>query len=174
MNTAKNAGERPAHGRAMDVNRRLILNFRDVSHTMRALYEGRGSQKRVLIVLLEEGGMTQSALTARLGIRAASASEVIAKLESAGLLMRTVSREDRRTADLSLTQEGLRRAQEARRDRERRHEQMFACLSQGEKEQLLALLERLTQDWRERFPAAQEGEEGHGRACRRGRERAQE
>ena len=94
----------PEHDNASDINRKLIINFRDISHTMRTLYEGRGSQKRVLIVLLETGKITQRALTERLGIQPGSASEVIAKLESAGLLVRTAGEEDRRTADISLTE----------------------------------------------------------------------
>ena len=61
-----------------DVNGRLIINLRDISHTMRGMYEGRGSQKRVLIVLSETGPITQRGLTERLGIQPGSASEVIA------------------------------------------------------------------------------------------------
>lgn len=50
---------------------------------MRFLYEGKGSQKRILIVLEDIGGcVTQRQLTERLGIRPGSVSEVIAKLES--------------------------------------------------------------------------------------------
>ena len=37
------------------VNGRLIISLRDISHTMRSLYEGKGSQKRVLMVLRREG-----------------------------------------------------------------------------------------------------------------------
>lgn len=143
----------PEHDNASDINRKLIINFRDISHTMRTLYEGRGSQKRVLIVLLETGKITQRALTERLGIQPGSASEVIAKLESAGLLVRTAGEEDRRTADISLTEAGVRQAEEAKIKREQRHEQMFACLSDCEKTQLLALLEKLSRDWETRYRA---------------------
>ena len=87
---------------------KLVLALLDISRTMRSLYEGRGSQKRVLIVLSETGTITQRELTARLGIQPGSASEVIAKLEGAGLVERTGSEEDRRTANISLTENGLR------------------------------------------------------------------
>ena len=53
---------------SLDRNNQLILNLRDLGRTMRNISEGRGSQKRILIVLMEEGPITQSALTARLGI----------------------------------------------------------------------------------------------------------
>lgn len=118
---------------------------------MRSLYEGRGSQNRILIILLETGSITQRALTQRLGIQPGSASEVIAKLENAGLIVRSASADDRRTVDISLTEEGQRQAQEAGIQRNKRHEQMFSCLSQDEKEQLLSLLEKVNQDWETRY-----------------------
>ena len=145
--------------RDKDINGRLIINFRDISHTMRFLYEGKGSQKRILIVLLETGKITQRALTERLGIQPGSASEVIAKLENAGLIRRTVSEEDRRTADISLTEEGKKQAAEAAEQRNRRHEQMFSSLSEDEKVQLLTLLEKINLDWKRCYPNAFEKNE---------------
>ena len=53
----------------LDLNNRLIWNLRDTGRTMRRTSEGRGSQKRVLIVLLETGRITQKALTERLGAK---------------------------------------------------------------------------------------------------------
>lgn len=137
--------------RNADVNGRLILNFRDINHTMRALYEGRGSQKRILIVLLETGKITQRELTRRLGIQPGSASEVIAKLENAGFLMRTESCEDRRTADIQLTEEGRLQALEAKRQRDQRHREMFSCLSDEEKTTLTELLKKINTDWEKRY-----------------------
>ena len=134
-----------------NINSRLIVRLRDISHTMRSLYEGRGSQKRVLIVLGEMGAITQRELTRQLGIRPGSASEVIAKLENRGLVERTSSGKDRRTADISLTEEGMRQAETAPEQRWRRHEEMFSALSCKEKEQLLFLLEKVDADWQERY-----------------------
>lgn len=147
------------------VNDRLIYKLRDISHTMRALYEGRGSQKRVLIVLRGTGTITQRELTQRLGIQPGSASEVIAKLESAGLVERTSSEEDRRTADISLTEEGKRQAEAALEQRQRRHEEMFSALTCEEKERLLSLLEKVNADWQERYGDRGEPFDGrhHGR-----------
>ncbi len=145
---------RMAHYQAADINDRLIINLRDLSHTMRCLFEGKGSQKRVLIVLNETGTITQQALTERLGIQPGSASEVFAKLESAGLIQRTPSDTDRRTADITLTGEGRVRAAEALEQRNRRHEEMFSCLSAEEKAQLLSLLEKVTVDWYLRYQDA--------------------
>lgn len=134
-----------------DQNGRLIINFRDINHIMRSLYEGKGSQKRILIVLLETGKITQRVLTERLGIQPGSASEVLAKLEHAGLIVRETSSEDRRTTDVSLTEKGREQAMEALALRQERHAQMFSCLSEQEKDQLLGLLEKVCRDWKKRY-----------------------
>lgn len=136
-----------------DINKTLIINLRNLSHTMRSLYEGRGSQKHILIILNETkgGSITQRELTERLGIQPGSASEVIAKLENAGYIKRTPNQADRRTADIRLTETGEKAAKEAERQRIDRHEEMFACLSDGEKKELLTLLQKLNIDWEQRF-----------------------
>ena len=136
---------------AANINDKLIMNLRDIIHTMRSLYEGRGSQKRILIILHEVGKITQRALTERLGIQPGSASEVIAKLESAELITRTPSESDRRTADIQLSDKGRELASQAVNQRRRRHEEMFSCLSEDEKTELLTLLEKINTDWEQRY-----------------------
>ena len=42
---------RMAHYQATDMNDKLIINLRDLGHIMRFLYEGKASQKRILIIL---------------------------------------------------------------------------------------------------------------------------
>ena len=135
------------HCHAADDNDSLILNFRDISHTMRFLYEGKGSQKRILIVLSKTGPITQRALTERLGIQPGSASEVIAKLENADLVKRT----PRRPAAIALTEKGKVLALQAAEPRRLRHEEMFSCLSAEEKSLLLSLLEKINADWEKRY-----------------------
>lgn len=153
---------------AADIHDRLILNLRDMSHIMRAMYEGRGSQKRVLIVLDKMGGcVTQRELTERLGIQPGSASEVIAKLESAGCIRRTPNEADRRTVDVTLTPTGKTLAAEARQQRTRRHAQMFSCLSDDEKSQLLVLLEKVNADWKAHDRGAEAPHAPEG-CCHRG------
>lgn len=136
---------------SLSINDKLIWNLRDIGHTMRRIRDGKGSQKRILILLRESGVTTQSALTQRLGIQPGSASEVVRKLEKAGLLVRTVSAADRRTTDLWLTDRGRLQAEEAHTQREARHQQMFSCLMDQEKETLLSLLERVNASWDEHY-----------------------
>ena len=131
----------------LDQNNRLIWNLRDIGHTMRQISEGRGSQKRILILLLESAGMTQKALTVRLGVQPGSVSEVLNKLEQAGLIRRTPSKTDHRTTDIRLTDAGETLARQAAAQRLERHEQMFAVLSGEEKQTLIALLEKVNAYW---------------------------
>lgn len=136
----------------ININDRLISNLRDLSHVMRSLYEGRGSQKHILIVLAEIGcPVTQRELTERLGIRPGSASEVIAKLEGAGYIRRSPNETDQRTSDIVLTEEGKTAAANAKQQRICRHEEMFSCLAEDEKHQLLSLLEKINANWEIRY-----------------------
>lgn len=146
----------------LDINNKLIMNLRDLGHMIRFLFEGKGSQKRILIILYEEGGMTQRELTERIGIQPGSASEVIGKLQSAGLILRTQSQQDRRTADIQLTDFGRIKAKEAAEHRKMRHQEMFSCLSQEEKDTLLNLAEKLNADWDRRY---REGDKDFQRRC---------
>ena len=158
--------------RASSPNDLLIFALRDVSHVMHVLYEGKGSQKRVLMVLQELGApITQRELTERIGVQPGSASEVLGKLEEAGLISRTANQEDRRTTDIRLTPEGESAAKEAQARCDERHRQMFACLTPDEKEELLLLLEKLRREWETYRPNRGElrkgcPEDGHERHCR--------
>lgn len=135
----------------LDKNNRLIWNFRDIGHVMRRISEGKGSQKRVLIVLLQSGPVTQTALTDHLHIQPGSVSEVLGRLEELGLIMRTANEADKRTVIVSLTESGTMEAKEALCQRQKRQKEMFQVLSEEEQEELLGLLEKITSDWSARY-----------------------
>lgn len=135
----------------LDTESRLVRHFRDIGHVIRQISEGRGSQKRVLITLLQSGPVTQTALTEYLRIQPGSASEVLSRLEELGWIQRTANEEDRRTVLISLTDAGLKEAQEALRQRKQRHSEMFSVLSGEEQQELLTLLEKLGADWDNRY-----------------------
>ncbi len=130
---------------------KLILNLRDIGHTIRFLFEGKGSQRHILIILYEAGSITQRELTESLGIQPGSASEVIGKLESAGYIQRIPSSDDRRTSNIYLTEIGRIKAEEAVNQRKMRREEMFSCLSPEEKYTFLKLSEKLNADWEIRY-----------------------
>lgn len=134
-----------------DISDKIIMNFLDIKHTMRYLYEGKGSQKNILILLHDVKQITQRELTERLGIQPGSVSEVLMKLENAGLILRTISEEDRRTSNIALTEMGEQMAQEATKQRTGRHQEMFSCLTNEERTELLELLEKINTDWDRRY-----------------------
>lgn len=157
------------HYDQMDINSKLIWNFRDIGHTMRQIYEGKGSQQRILMILNENGCMPQSDLTQRLGIQPGSASEVLSKLEAAGWIIRTPNEKDKRTMNIQLTQAGELEAQQAAIRRKERHSRMFESLSDEDKAELLAFLERINADWDDKFRGGPEHDARWDGQCRCGR-----
>ena len=75
------------------------------------------------------------------------------------MLIRTPSENDRRTTDVQLTEKGKNAAQEARIQREERHIQMFACLSDEEKSVLLSLLEKVNAAWDRQYRTDEAGQQ---------------
>lgn len=84
--------------------------------------------------------MSQQRLANILEIRATSLSEVLAKLEHKGYILREPSSTDKRTYDVSLTPEGRAEVGRVRRLRLEEHNELTAPLSQEEKEQLYRIL----------------------------------
>lgn len=146
---------------ALDADAKLGILFHQTHHMTRFFFESRGGQHRALAILAREGDMTQRELTERLAIRPGSASELIGKLERAGWITRTESAEDRRTADVHLTESGREQAENGRPEKP----ELFTALNDEEKAQLVALLEKLRADWRGKLFA--DRPERPERGCRR-------
>lgn len=147
---------------AMDADEKLGVLMHELHHMSRFFFESRGGQHRILCILAQEGDMTQRALTERLGVRPGSASELMGKLERAGLIARTESAEDRRTADVRLTEAGRAALSEGKREKP----DLFSALSDKEKDELIVLLEKLRGSWREKLHEERAGHEcchKHGR-----------
>ena len=136
---------------ALDTDDKLAALFRELSNWERFRFDGKSSQNRILHLLAREGSMTQRELTERINIQSGSASEVLGKLERAGSIVRTPSEADRRTVDVRLTEQGQAQADAQTEARRERTAQRFAALDEGEKATLLALLEKLSQDWQVQF-----------------------
>lgn len=130
---------------------KLLVMLSKLSRLSRSAFDGKTSQNRILHLLLEEGSMTQREMTERLDIQPGSASEVMKKLENASLITRTVSETDRRAVDVCLTPDGVAQAEAYVQQRSERINEMFSCLSVDEQQQLLGFLERLGEDWSQRY-----------------------
>ncbi len=135
-----------------DTDHTLFHLLRRSGFVMRHMADERGGQKRILGILKRRGAMTQRELTEILDVRSGSASEILSKIESAGLIVRTPNEEDQRTMDIVLTQAGETAAREAENESEARIHDMFSSLTEEEKAQLSLLLGKLDEDWQKRFP----------------------
>ncbi len=133
----------PSDYNEKNINDKILLNIRDIEQRMHFLYDGKKSQRRILIILRDEESITQRELTEKLSIKPASVSEVLAKLANKGYIIRVPSSIDKRTMVISLTEEGRRIADEAYQSRSLRIVEMLSCLEDDEKDTLLSLLEKL-------------------------------
>lgn len=135
----------------LSIDTKIIKNFRGISHTIMRNSEGKGSQSRILIILLENKEVSQRALTKHLGIQPGSVSEVLKKLEDNGLINRLASEDDRRTSILSLTAEGEEAAKKALSHKDQLYNEMLEVLDEKDKQELLTLLEKLNDDWDHKY-----------------------
>ena len=120
----------------------------------------RRGQGRILRTLRQREEMPQKELQDLLGIQAGSMSEIAAKLEDKGLIVRVRSEEDRRKVFLSITEQG--RAWAAQGDEEhirRRRAELFSALTDEEQGTLEILLEKLSADWNQRLERRSDGDE---------------
>lgn len=120
----------------------------------------RRGQGRILRTLCQRGEMPQKELQDLLSIQAGSMSEIAAKLETKGLIVRVRSEEDRRKVFLSVTEQG--RAWVAQRDEAqilRRRAELFSVLTPEELTMLESLLDKLSADWSQRLEHCDNSEE---------------
>lgn len=137
-------GPRPE---GMDSADRLLHLLGKLHHQSRRHFDGKSAQHHILHLLQEHGPMTQRDVTEQLGVQPGSASEILKKLETAGHIRRSPSTADRRTTDVSLTDDGAALARQREAMRSERKSQLLAALSEEEVQQLLSLLEKLSKSW---------------------------
>ena len=161
MSEIKNSLQCEKNNEEMDIDSKIIMNLRKLGRIIRFSSDGKDSQDRILLMLMKSGSMTQKELAERMDIRQGSASEVLTKMENAGLIIRTENSEDRRNVDIALNDEGRIRAQNAERQRSARRAEMLSVLTNEEKDILMAILEKLNDNWRDKYGQGC----GHGRCC---------
>lgn len=125
----------------------LMRQMRRCNHLLYHKFSLNFSQNRILSVLNKEGAMTQKALMCRMQIQPGSLSEVLAKVETAGLVERRRCEDDRRNFEIRLTEEGVKQAEAFERDRRDMAQLLFATLEDSEKQQLMTLMTKLHEHW---------------------------
>lgn len=133
----------------MNIDEKLFALLNRLGRTGHGASNGKSSQNLILQILRRSGCMTQRELTEQLGIQPGSVSEILKKLETAGLITRQSNSEDRRTVDIALTDAGKTQAEAS--CTQPAHQALFESLTDDEKQQLLSLLEKVGQDWHHRF-----------------------
>ena len=92
--------------------------------------------------------MSQRALQERLGIEPGSLSEILAKLEEKGFLVKEKDESDRRKMILRLTDAGKAAAEAEKTEGSKPHaEEIFQALSPEEQGQLKEMLRKLLTQW---------------------------
>ena len=103
----------------------------------------RRGQERVLTMVSMKEGINQKDLAFLLGIRPQTLGEMLQKLEERGMVERKKSEADGRVIEVTLTDKGRERAAEIAERRAVAAADMFAVLTEEEKEQLGAILDKL-------------------------------
>lgn len=107
-------------------------------------HECHHSQHRILALLSVKEGLSQKDLAYVLGIRPQTMSEALRKMESHGLIERRKDADDGRVVKVYLTEKGKERAAESAQYRAQFASDVFATLTEEEKEQLATILEKIT------------------------------
>lgn len=133
---------------ADDLAHKLLAGLGFCGHYMHFHGGGRSGKAPIICLIAKRGGqISQQELGGLFELKPGSLSEVLAKLEAAGLIERTRNPEDRRQLVIRLTEKG---AQEAAQEQEARvqfRRQAFACLSEEEQNQLVEMLDKIHTHW---------------------------
>lgn len=129
---------------------RILRGLGYCGHYLHFHSGGRSGREPILCKLHRAGGsMSQLELGGQFELKAGSLSEILAKIEAAGLIERTRDPRDRRALTVRLTEAGMQEAQRAIEARRAFREQAFSNLTDEEQDELIALLEKIRNRWEE-------------------------
>ena len=103
----------------------------------------------MLGLLLDHCEMSQTQIASHLGIRPQSLSEMLAKAESDGVIVRRQSTEDKRQTLVSLTDLGRSRVETYRENHRRQAAEFLTPLTDDEKNALAEILRKLIESKKE-------------------------
>lgn len=106
-------------------------------------------QYRILLYLSHHLKSSQKDIQAHLRIQAGSISEILLKMEKAGLVYREKDERDKRRILVDITKEGKDKLQGLIEEYERENEILFDILNDEECKQLYQLLNKLYKEWTE-------------------------
>ncbi len=112
-------------------------------HGGRRGHHGPSRERLLLFIAAHPEKVWQKDIADEEGINASSVSEMISRLEADGFLVRQSDENDKRAMVLRLTEKGEERAAEIRAEREAMLSELFAKLTDEEKQTLSDLLDKL-------------------------------
>lgn len=139
----------PSDMETLEIHERLAVQFRFCAKFLHHCFGGRSAQDRILMLLEKRECMGQSELLRMLDMRSSSLSELLDKLAEQGFIRQTKNERDRRSVELSLTEEGRMRAERLSETRTAHIRAVYDLLDEEEKERLSALLAKLIAGWNE-------------------------
>ncbi len=104
---------------------------------------------RLMNMLKETGQLSQREIAEKLEIRPQSLSELLAKTEAEGFIVRRQDENDKRISVVSLTPKGEEQLIIMRKANREHAEALFAPLSEREKDDFLIILKKLTEQKKE-------------------------
>ncbi|CUH94719.1 hypothetical protein P22_0785 [Propionispora sp. 2/2-37] len=124
--------------------------IQQISHLLEQLYNKNLanedlsiSHARVIYLLYQNDGMTQSELQQDLLIKASSITKLIDVLAQKGLVKRETSREDARIKRIYLTDEGRKKEEKLCKIREETEARLLHMLTKNEKKELISMLKSI-------------------------------
>ena len=130
--------------------KRILKGLGFCGHYLHFHGGGRSGQAPILCMLdRNDGTLSQTELGSRFELRPGSLSEILSKMETAGLIMRTRDTKDRRQLSVTLTEAGRALAQQQHERRDAFRRQAFSALTTDEQEQLAEMLEKIRVTWEE-------------------------
>ncbi|MDO4436496.1 MAG: MarR family transcriptional regulator [Coriobacteriaceae bacterium] len=140
------AEDTPAEARA----RAILSNLGFCGHFMHFHAGGRSGQAPIICLIAKHGGtISQQKLGSYFDLKPGSLSEVLTKLETAGIIERTRNPHDRRQLTIRLTEAGVEQAEIEQQHRVKFRQTAFACLTDEEQEELLYMLDKIHVHWEE-------------------------
>lgn len=131
--------------------KRILNGLGFCGHYMH-FHGGGVSGKAPIICLLAKqpgGEMSQQELGMHFDLKPGSLSEILSKLECAGIIERSRNPKDRRQLIIRLTEIGWEKARIDQAARIRFREQAFSALNHDEREQLAEMLDKIRVTWEE-------------------------
>lgn len=130
--------------------RRILQGLGYCGHYMHFHGGGRSGQAPLLCTLDRHGGqLSQQELGSLFELKPGSLSEILSKMEAAGLIERERDMKDRRQLTVKLTDTGAEMARREHEKRESFRRHAFTALTLEEREQLAEMLEKIRVTWEE-------------------------